>query len=335
MRIEGHQIALASRHELSATRESRQDLQAWDNRATTALDQDRVSISRWAGDMVPTGCDGSDNENLLSVEPKYYFLALLIEKLTGKKISIPQLAQTETANIAAVNAQDAAGGSSALEGWGVRYSSVETYTENEQTVFEAEGTLTADGKDISFSLSLTMARSYTQSESFEFRAGDALKDPLVINLTGTFAQLQPGDTVQFDLDLDGADDAMPFLASGSGFLVIDNNGNGVVDNGSELFGPATGNGFQELSAYDEDKNGWIDEGDSAYARMGVWRHTGEQEVLQSLGELDVGAIYAGNVSTPFAITDVQNNTLGLIRQTGLYVRNDMTVGTVQKLDVVV
>jgi hypothetical protein len=128
---------------------------------------------------------------------------------------------------------------------------------------------------------------------------------------------------------------MPFLASGSGFLVIDNNGNGVVDNGSELFGPATGNGFQELSAYDEDNNGWIDEGDSAYARMGVWRRVGEQDVVQSLSELDIGAIYAGNVTTPFEITDSGNNTLGLVRQTGLYVRNDLTVGTVQKLDIVV
>lgn len=334
MRIEGHQIAMASRHELSATRESRQDLQTWDNRATTALDQDRVSISRRAGNMAPAGCEGSNNEDLLSVEPKYYFLALLIEKLTGKKISIPHLSQTPTADTAAINAQNA-GGSSALEGWGIRYSSVETYTENEQTVFGAEGTLTADGKDISFSLSLTMARSYTQSESFEFRAGDAVKDPLVINLAGTFAQLQPGDTVRFDLDLDGTDDAMPFLASGSGFLVIDNNGNGVVDNGADLFGPATGSGFQELAAHDEDKNGWIDEGDSAYARMGVWRRTGEQAVLQSLGELGIGAIYAGNIDTPFELTDAQNNTLGLVRQTGLYVRNDMTVGTVQKLDVVV
>ncbi len=232
------------------------------------------------------------------------------------------------------HAQDTAGGG-ALEGWGVRYSSVETYTETEQTVFEAEGVLTADGKDVAFSLSLTMARSYSQSESFEFRAGDALKDPLVINLADTFAQLQPGDTVQFDLDLDGTDDAMPFTGSGSGFLVIDNNGNGIVDNGSELFGPATGNGFQELAAYDEDKSGWIDEGDSAYARMGVWRRVGEQQVLQSLSELDIGAIYAGNITTPFAINDAQNNTLGLVRQTGLYVRDDMTVGTVQKLDVVV
>jgi hypothetical protein len=335
MQIEEHQISLAARHQLSTTRESRQDLQVWDNRGTAALEQDKVSISAWAGNMTAGGCDGGDHDNLLSVDPKYYFLALLIEKLTGKKISIPEMSETQTAEIDAVSTQDAAGSGGALEGWGVRYSSVETYTENEQTVFEAKGALTADGRDISFSLSLTMARSYTQSESFEFRAGDAVKDPLVINLADTFAQLQPGDTVRFDLDLDGADDAMPFLASGSGFLVIDNNGNGVVDNGSELFGPATGNGFQELSAYDEDNNGWIDEGDSAYARMGVWRRLGEQNVLQSLGELDIGAIYAGNITTPFEITDSGNNTLGHVRQTGLYVRNDMTVGTVQKLDIVV
>jgi hypothetical protein len=306
----------------------------WDNRATKAPEQDRVSISVSAGKMGVTGCSGGGGD-LLSVDPKYYLLALLVEKLTGQKISIPQLSRTQTAQIDVANTQGDAGGGSGLEGWGVRYSSVETYTESEQTVFDAKGVLTADGRELSFSLSLTMARSYSQSESFEFRAGDAVKDPLVINLADTFAQLQPGATVRFDLDVDGTDDAMPFLASGSGFLVIDENGNGIVDNGSELFGPATGSGFQELAACDEDGNGWIDEADSAYARMGVWQRVGEQDVLQSLSGLGIGAIYAGSVATPFELTDTQNNAVGLVRQTGLYVRNDMTVGTVQKLDVVV
>jgi hypothetical protein len=46
----------------------------------------------------------------------------------------------------------------------------------------------------------------------------------------------------------------------SGLLVIDKNLDGKVNDGSELFGPSTGDGFEKLARYDEDRNGWIDEG---------------------------------------------------------------------------
>ena len=49
--------------------------------------------------------------------------------------------------------------------------------------------------------------------------------------------------------------------------VFDRNGNGKADNGSELFGVASGNGFADLRRLDEDRNGWIDESDAAFDRL--------------------------------------------------------------------
>lgn len=48
---------------------------------------------------------------------------------------------------------------------------------------------------------------------------------------------------------------------GGVFLALDKNGDSVINDGKELFGAATGQGFKELAIYDSDKNYWIDEND--------------------------------------------------------------------------
>ena len=130
---------------------------------------------------------------------------------------------------------------------------------------------TADGKTIDISVQLNMSRTFYSHESISIRAGDALApiDPLVINFDGPAAALTERN-FQFDLDCDGEMNQISFVGSGSGFLCLDLNEDGRINDGSELFGPRTGNGFAELAAYDEDGNGWIDEADSIYERLRIW-----------------------------------------------------------------
>ena len=54
------------------------------------------------------------------------------------------------------------------------------------------------------------------------------------------------------------------------FLALDLNGDGRINNGSELFGALSGNGFADLAQYDSDANGWIDENDEIFQRLKVW-----------------------------------------------------------------
>ena len=61
---------------------------------------------------------------------------------------------------------------------------------------------------------------------------------------------------------------MPLLGEGSGFLVLDAVAGG--SNPAQLFGPTDGDGFADLAAYDSDANGWIDEADPVFSRLGVW-----------------------------------------------------------------
>jgi hypothetical protein len=117
---------------------------------------------------------------------------------------------------------------------------------------------------------------------------------------------------------------------------LDRNEDGVINDGTELYGPQSGSGFAELSQHDEDGNGWIDEGDSVYDRLRLWsRDESGGERLIGLGQAGVGAIYLGHIDTPFQLKDEDNQLQGRVRDTGLFLRENGGSGTVQELDLVV
>lgn len=140
----------------------------------------------------------------------------------------------------------------------------------------------------------------------------------------------------FDLDADGKEDQISNLKKGSAFLAYDKNGDGVINDGTELFGTKSGDGFADLAAYDEDGNGWIDEGDDIYSKLRLWTKDEDgNDRLMSLKEADVGAIYLGSASTDFHLNDTDNKTNGMIRQTGIFLKESGGVGTVQHVDLAV
>lgn len=193
---------------------------------------------------------------------------------------------------------------------------------------------TADGQEIRFDLQLQMQREFTQESDIAIRAGDAVrrKDPLVINFNGTAAQLTDSKFT-FDIDSDGQKDQIAFVGSGSGFLALDRNRNGKIDNGTELFGAQSGNGFADLAQYDSDGNHWIDQNDAVYADLRVWSRSADgQDQLATLAQRNVGALYLGSVDSPFAINRADNSSLGVVRSSGIYLSEDGSAGTLQQLD---
>lgn len=157
----------------------------------------------------------------------------------------------------------------------------------------------------------------------------------MINFSGTAVELTERK-FHFDIDADGTSDQIHFVKPGSGFLAYDKNGDGQINDGSELFGTQSGDGFGDLAAYDEDGNGFIDAGDSIFERLRVFVQDGAgNRQLMALGATDVEAIYLGHVSTPFAIKNERNELQGIVRETGLYVGKNGTAGTVQQIDLVV
>lgn len=217
---------------------------------------------------------------------------------------------------------------------GGQYISEFYYEENETTSFSTDGVVkTSDGREIGFNVELTMSRSFTQyaSEYIDF-GSPRLVDPLVINLDVPSADVKDQKFL-FDLDADGHEEAISTLGPGSGFLALDKNGDGVINDGSELFGASSGNGFADLAQYDSDGNGWIDEADEIFDKLLIWsKDANGNDQLVGLGKAGVGAIYLGAQDTQFSMNNSQNQVNAMVRQTGMFLYENGGVGTIQQLD---
>ena len=207
------------------------------------------------------------------------------------------------------------------------------YMESESTNFSTTGTVrTADGREISFNLDVSMSRKFTQYTKETVQNVGSFIDPLVINLNGNIAEVCD-QKFFFDLDADGEEEVISRLCEDSGYLALDRNEDGKINDGSELFGTKSGDGFGDLAAYDEDGNGWIDENDDIWNKLKIWVQDEQgNSKLYSLAEQGVGAICLQNVSTEFGQRGNSGEINAAIRNTGIFLYENGTAGTIQHLD---
>jgi hypothetical protein len=309
MKIAQSDVALASSYNKSKEVKEEERLVKWDrpedapNRAPTA------QFSQASKDA------GSLEE--LPLDPKLMSIVRALEALTGKKMNIGTYKNTP-----------AKGDAPKRVGWGVDYSYSKTEINSQNLSFAARGNVTTqDGQKIDFQLAFEMNKTSISQESLAFKAGDALIDPLVLNFGGNQVQIT-NVKHNFDLNLDGKEDEINFVGEGSGFLALDKNNDGVINDGSELFGPKSGNGFSELAQYDSDNNGWIDENDAVFEKLKIWTKDANGEMnLYSLKDKDVGALYLQNVSTKFDLDQE-----GVLKQSSIFLGEHGGVGTLQEID---
>jgi hypothetical protein len=353
MKIDSAQLQIASTHGSLLHAETRESLKMWVSQGQTSPRENpmpalpaTVTVSLSEAGMQNATADSINKELKAAVDnnPQLSLLRRMLEFLTGRQFQVFDASQlqgqtsspTPAANTPAAGQETPTPTAPATAGYGLEYDSHQSYTEIEQTSFSASGTVkTADGRSIDFSLQLSMTRSYHEESDLNLRLGDAAKktDPLVLNFSGTAAQLTD-QRFAFDLNSDGtATEQVNSLSPGSGYLVFDRNHDGVVNNGSELFGPASGNGYGELSQLDSDKNGWIDENDAAFSQLQIWQgNQAGKSQLQSLGTAGVGAISLSRIGTPFDIKNHANQLIGQVRDTGIFLHEDGSTGTIQQID---
>ncbi len=208
-----------------------------------------------------------------------------------------------------------------------------THIQEEETTFNGTGTaLTEDGRAIDFGVNFSMSKRLTQYAGMSIASAVSLIDPLVINVSSDVTHISD-QSFFFDLDCDGKEEKVSNLGSGSGFLAYDKNGDGKINDGSELFGTRSGNGFMDLAAYDKDSNGWIDENDEIYDHLRIWvRNEDGTDSLLGLKESDVGAIYLGSAETQISHHNSDFMMSAMTRASGLFLRESGGVGTVQQVD---
>jgi len=139
---------------------------------------------------------------------------------------------------------------------------------------------------------------------------DERPSPILLDLDRNQFHLS-GGPVLFDIDSDGQVEIVTWVAPNSmdAFLYLDRNGNGVVDNGLELFGNSTllfsgdfaENGYVALAEFDLIENGGsqdgvIDAGDSVFTDLRVWideNADGVSEDHESLSLAEAGVLSIG------------------------------------------
>lgn len=186
----------------------------------------------------------------------------------------------------------------------------------------------------------------TDSNGFGVSAGPVHGDvsspgwsgpPVILDLDGDGIELTPvvSSTVAFDMDGDGVRDVTGWAAADDGILAIDLNGNGVIDDGSEIsFQPSLDGAISDLEglrAYDTDANGFIDAADARFTDFRIWQDINQDGVSDpgELRTLDQASIAGINLTlTPTGQTWNPESLDNVIYGYSDYVRTDGTLGTI-------
>lgn len=129
------------------------------------------------------------------------------------------------------------------------------------------------------------------------------RDPLAIDLDGNGIQttgISGSNPILFDHDADGIRTGTGWVSGGDAWLVMDRNGNGTIDSGRELFGvdtqittqsyggslnyPVTrtaSNGFEALSALDDNHDHVFDAQDAAFGQVQLWQDFNQDGISQA------------------------------------------------------
>ncbi len=178
----------------------------------------------------------------------------------------------------------------------------------------------------------------TMKDSFDKAngAGTPGADPILVDLNGDGVKtttLENG--VYFDHEVDAFAEKSAWVDENDGILVIDKNGNGVIDNGGEIFGDnyiksdnskAT-SGFDALKDLDSNNDGIISVEDESFGLIKILKGDGE---LISLEEAGIVSIDLNNTSV--GSVDENGNTLV---SSGSFVKSDGSIGSLGDFNLVV
>ncbi len=329
MRIEAATLELTGRSEQLRTERREEHLLAWVGARPAERVAPRAELTRPMPVEPPAARELEAPAEGEELAPEFLVDRLLLERLFDVKL---QHFSFQTRRVeASVEGQAAASAAAptpaAPAGWGLEYDLVQERVDAQSMQFSARGQVTTkEGRTISLDVAVAQSELHVERTELHLRQGDAKKiDPLAVSLDVRGATLEAA-RVDFDLDADGSKESIARLSSSAGWLALDRNANGRVDDGSELFGPTSGDGFAELAALDDDRDGFLDEDDAAFSALRV-AGGGFDARLLTLREAGIGAIGVTSAATRFVYEG-----RGELQATGVLLTEAGGVGLVQHVD---
>ena len=156
-------------------------------------------------------------------------------------------------------------------------------------------------------------------------------DPLVLDLDGDGFEVTAREysQVYFDFESTGFAKQTGWVGGDDALLTRDVNGNGIIDDGSELFGNRSQSGFAELGSLDSNSDGLINSSDAEFGSLRIWRDLNQDGVsqaneLMTLADAGIASISLAAVESPEG-TEVRNN---VVARTAQFTRTDGTTGAV-------
>ena len=145
-----------------------------------------------------------------------------------------------------------------------------------------------------------------------FVSGIHFNYPLAIDLDGDGLETIDINKSQiyFDVDNDGFREQTGWISKNEAILAIDKNGNGKIDNQSEMFGSTETTGFEDLKAIDSNGDGIINSQDADFNKIRLWQDLNENGVteegeLKTLTEAGIDSIY----TSTYKINSINNNNI--------------------------
>nr|WP_320011589.1 hypothetical protein [uncultured Desulfobulbus sp.] len=277
------------------------------------------------------GTAPASEESGVSSQPETVVLKQMTEHLTGQSVRIQALQSSLTSN----TVLEALQGTPFMptEQSTLFFTSGRVYSEASSLLFSAQGNVqTEDGREISFDMGLSLQQDTVAVTTSSFATDVLFIDPLVLQFD-LDSPLLSDTSFLFDIDCDGELEDLASPGSGCGFLAFDQNGDGTINDGSELFGPESGSGFGELAELDSDANLWIDENDPIFNQLSIWSRdeTGAEQLL-SLKEAGVGAIALTHAGTGYQLRREDGSVSGVIGAEGIFLTEEGEVRPMQEVE---
>ncbi len=193
-----------------------------------------------------------------------------------------------------------------------------------------------------FEINLAISNNYDletliQNVQEKFATAHEQASPLALDLDGDGVETTTVETgVYFDHDDNGFAEKSGWVGKDDGLLVRDINNNGLIDDGTELFGnnsvlssgEKAANGFEALADLDSNSDGVFNSSDTAWNQVKVWKDANQNGEVDSgeLLTLEQAGVSGINLNYENETTTDENGNQH--KQTGTFIKTDGTTGSV-------